>query len=286
MSTSPTYPAAGTADRLVDQPRAVDEPIPRGEARVTERISILGVPLDNVTMEEAIQGIVERLDDEAPRQVCFVNADCVNVACRNTQYREVLCNASMTLADGIGLKLAGLAFGRKIRDNVNGTDLFPRLCAKLAGTGKGTFLLGARPGACERVRDWVVRCYPEMAIAGCHHGYFPPEDEAGVVGRIADSGAALLLVAFGAPRQELWIARHLDKLGVKVAMGVGGLFDFYSGRIPRAPLWIRNLGMEWLFRLRQEPGRLWKRYLLGNPRFLARVARDRIRRRSRMSDEG
>ncbi len=129
----------------------------------------------------------------------------------------------------------------------------------------------------ESVREWIETNYPEVTVSGCHHGYFSPEEEPEVIARINRSGADLLLVAFGAPRQDIWIDEHLEKTGAKVAMGVGGLFDFYSGNTARAPLWMREMGMEWLFRFTQEPGRLWKRYFVGNGVFLYRVMLEKIK---------
>jgi N-acetylglucosaminyldiphosphoundecaprenol N-acetyl-beta-D-mannosaminyltransferase len=117
----------------------------------------------------------------------------------------------------------------------------------------------------------MLQRYPGLEIAGARDGYFRPEEEGAVIEAINGSGARILLVAFGAPRQELWIARWRDRLAPPVAMGVGGLFDFYSGRIPRAPVWMREIGLEWVFRLMQEPGRMWRRYVIGNPLFLYRV---------------
>ncbi|HNW79296.1 MAG TPA: WecB/TagA/CpsF family glycosyltransferase, partial [Candidatus Competibacteraceae bacterium] len=112
---------------------------------------------------------------------------------------------------------------------------------------------------------------PGLVIAGTQHGYFSPAEEGEIIARINASGAGVLLVAFGVPRQELWLAEHHEVLLPPVRMGVGGLFDFYSGRIPRAPLWLREIGLEWVWRLIQEPGRMWRRYILGNPLFLYRV---------------
>jgi len=240
-------------------------------------IDILGIRVDNVRMDEAVAAILERLDGERPSQVCFANADCANIACRDEPYRRVLGQADLVFADGSGLKLGARLLGERIRDNVNGTDMFPVLCEALANTGKGLFLLGARPGIAELVRDWVCEHYPGTAVSGLRDGYFRPEREREVIDQISGSGASILLVAFGAPRQDTWIAQHLEQLGVKVAVGVGGLFDFYSGRIPRAPFWMRRLGLEWCYRFYQEPARLWKRYVIGNPLFLARVLEQRRR---------
>jgi N-acetylglucosaminyldiphosphoundecaprenol N-acetyl-beta-D-mannosaminyltransferase len=227
-------------------------------------------------LEEAIDAICRRLEGRTPSQVCFVNADCINIARHAPPYRDVLENASLVLPDGVGLAIAGRALGQQIRDNVNGTDLFPRLCDALAHRGKRLFLLGARPGVADAVRDWIMRNYPGAQVAGCRDGYFAPGEETQVIGEIAASQADVLLVAFGSPRQDLWIAQNLDRLNVRLAMGVGGLFDFYSGRIARAPTWLRRLRLEWFFRLCKEPKRLWRRYLLGNPVFLMHVARAMI----------
>ncbi|MCB9799668.1 MAG: WecB/TagA/CpsF family glycosyltransferase [Candidatus Omnitrophica bacterium] len=244
-------------------------------------ITILNIPINNLTMMETIAWILERLEkNQGTSQICFVNADCVNIAYRQQEYLEVLNDSSLVLADGIGLKLAGKFLQQQIKQNVNGTDLFPRLCEALSGTPKRIYLLGARPEAIEGVSSWLRKHYPQVMIAGMQHGYFKPEEEAGVIREIASSQTDILFVAFGAPRQDLWIRKHLKFLNVKIAVGVGGLFDFYSGRIPRAPLWMREIGLEWIYRLYQEPLRMWKRYILGNVAFLYRVFKERFFRRS------
>ena len=247
-----------------------------GGAATSDEVTLLGIPIDNMTMDEAVEDILERMDGEKPHRVCFVNADCANLAFRNATYLDALQRADLCLADGIGMKLAGKMLGREIRQNVNGTDLFPRLCTAMENTGKGIYLLGARPGVVEDVAEWIRRNAPGADVRGLQHGYFKPEEEADVIARIRDSGARVLLVAFGAPKQDLWVREHLEESGVKVAMGVGGLFDFYSGRMPRAPQWMRDSGLEWLYRLIKEPGRMWKRYLVGNGVFLFRTLREKI----------
>lgn len=246
-----------------------------GEAveEAAEKVKLLDIPVDNLAMTEAIERLVELAEGYTCQQVAFVNADCANISFRNESYRKTLQeDADLVLADGIGMKLAGNLLKRPIKQNVNGTDLFPRLCAELEGTGKGIFLLGAKPGVAEGVANWVRTNHPEVLISGVQHGYFSPEEEPAVLEKIATSGASLLFVAFGAPRQDQWIAAHKHELGsVKVAVGVGGLFDFFSGQKARAPQWLREMGMEWAFRLWLEPARLWKRYVVGNGLFLMRV---------------
>jgi N-acetylglucosaminyldiphosphoundecaprenol N-acetyl-beta-D-mannosaminyltransferase len=241
-----------------------------------DRVTLLGITLHNLTMTEALEAMQARLAGERACQVCFVNADCANIAYRRPEYLAVLRQADLALADGIGLKLGGRLLRQPIKQNVNGTDLFPRLCAALEGTRQGFFLLGARPGIAEAVGDWIRTHHPGTRVCGARHGYFSPAEESAVVAEINASGAGVLLVALGAPRQDEWIAAHLGQLRVKVAMGVGGLFDFYSGRIPRAPLRMREAGLEWVYRFYQEPRRMWRRYLVGNVVFLWRVGRERL----------
>ncbi|WP_196391455.1 WecB/TagA/CpsF family glycosyltransferase, partial [Ralstonia solanacearum] len=242
-------------------------------------LQIADVRIDNVTMEQAVAEIVARLDGAgAPAQMCFVNAACVNAAARNRDYRMLLRRAARVLPDGIGLKLAGDLLHTPLRQNVNGTDLFPRLCAAMAASGHSIYLLGGRPGVAEAMAKRVQAAYPGLRIAGWHHGYFSQTDAlefAPVLDAVRASGASLLLVAMGVPLQDMFIARHLEALGARVAIGVGGLFDFMSGQTPRAPQWLRELGGEWIFRLAQEPLRMWQRYLIGNATFLLRVVMQR-----------
>jgi N-acetylglucosaminyldiphosphoundecaprenol N-acetyl-beta-D-mannosaminyltransferase len=246
------------------------------DAAVSDVLNILDLRINNMTMREAIEHIMTLLDRSEPRQICFVNPQCANVAYVNPEYKAVLHRSHLVFADGIGMKIAGRILGRRVRQNVNGTDLFPRLCDELKDTGKRLYLLGARPGVAEEVREWISRNCPRTQVAGCRDGYFKSDEEEQVIRSIAESRADVLLVAMGVPAQDLWIDRSLERLGVKVAMGVGGLFDFYSGRIPRAPLWVREIGMEWFYRFYQEPTRMWKRYFVGSALFLLRVCRERL----------
>jgi N-acetylglucosaminyldiphosphoundecaprenol N-acetyl-beta-D-mannosaminyltransferase len=133
------------------------------------------------------------------------------------------------------------------------------------------FFLGARAGIAELAAQNMQGRYPDLCIAGTHDGYFSPEEESGVIRTINESGAKILFVAFGAPRQELWLAQHHEALAPSLRLGVGAALDFYSGSIPRAPQWLREIGFEWAYRLYLEPGRMWRRYVVGNPLFLYRV---------------
>ncbi len=257
-------------------------PFARGGAS-DDDFRLLGIPIANVTMDDALADVLARLPAERATQVHFVNAHCANVAARDPLYLEILQRSARVYADGVGLRIAGRMLHREVRDNVNGTDLFPRLCAALAGTGHGVFLFGGRPGVAESVADWIRGRHADVTISGVHHGYVTDDEETELIERIRESGARVLLVALGVPRQEKWVDRNLERLPVGVALGVGGLFDFYSGSIPRAPYLLRRLGLEWVYRLYQEPGRMWRRYILGNPLFLWRVLRSRHRRETRQA---
>jgi N-acetylglucosaminyldiphosphoundecaprenol N-acetyl-beta-D-mannosaminyltransferase len=241
---------------------------------------ILGVSIDNRTMDEAVAEILTPSRSGRAKQVSFVNVDCINQTFADSDYREVLQTSDLRLGDGIGLRIAGSMLSSEVRQNVNGTDLFPKLCAALQMREESLFLLGAKPGVAADVAAWIHKTYPQLRVAGTHHGYFSASDEPKVLEMIRTSKATVLLVAFGAPRQEKWIRKHLEELSVVSALAVGGLFDFYSGRIPRAPLWLREMGLEWTYRLYQEPGRMWRRYLVGNAVFLARVSWERIKQKN------
>ncbi|MBM4200531.1 MAG: WecB/TagA/CpsF family glycosyltransferase, partial [Gammaproteobacteria bacterium] len=225
----------------------------------------------NTTMEESLDWLADRAAGSARSLVAFVNPDCLNIAYHNQAYRSVLRQAARVLPDGIGLRIGCNLLGVAMQANVNGTDLFPRICARAAAAGLPIFFLGARPGVADLAAENMQRQFPELRIAGTQHGYFPPEEEAGVIRKINESGARILFVAFGAPRQELWLAEHHEALVPPVRLGVGAALDFYSGRIARAPQWMREIGFEWAFRLYLEPGRMWRRYVVGNPLFLYRV---------------
>ncbi len=238
-------------------------------------LSLLGVRIANLTTADAITHIDRVIKTKGREQISFVNADSLNKAYRDHAFRDTLNAGDMVLGDGIGIKLGARMTRQHIRENVNGTDLFPRLCEHMAEEGQSLYLLGAKEGVPERVRDWVRTHHPGVNIVGTRNGYFPEDEEQDVCAAIREAGPDVLLVAFGAPRQETWIQTHLAELNTRVAIGVGGLFDFYSGSIPRAPVWMREAGIEWVYRLIQEPRRMFKRYLVGNFVFVLRILRHR-----------
>jgi N-acetylglucosaminyldiphosphoundecaprenol N-acetyl-beta-D-mannosaminyltransferase len=242
---------------------------PRGA--LTDRVAIGDVAFDNLSMQDALVRLEAVLAGTQAVQVSFVNPACVNIAAHDRAYRRALARASLVLPDGIGIKVGADILGSPLKQNVNGTDLFPRLCALMERRQSRLYLLGGQPGVPEAVAEQIRSRWPEVQIVGQAHGFFSVAEEGRVVADVKASGANVVLVARGVPSQDVFIDRYLPQFGAQMVMGVGGLFDFVAGRINRAPQWMRDSGLEWVYRLMQEPGRMWRRYLLGNFSFLARV---------------
>lgn len=236
------------------------------------KISILDVQIDNLTRREALERLEALLySNDGPHQVSFAYADCLNKAYSDRHYREVLNSSELVLPDGTGIRIASSVLGRPIRENQCGTDLIPSFLGHINGNGARVFLLGATQSVVERAGEKMKGDFRSVTVCGVHHGYFDSGDE--IVEKINAAGPNVLLVGMGVPRQEMWIAENLPRLNAKVCCGVGALFDFYSGSVPRAPSWMLRAGMEWIYRLYREPRRLWRRYLIGNFLFLARIYR-------------
>jgi exopolysaccharide biosynthesis WecB/TagA/CpsF family protein len=232
---------------------------------------LFDLALVNTSLETAARTITNRALRNRRSTIHFANAHCVNVLKSDPAYSSALYEADAVLPDGSGLAFAAKLAGRKIEENLNGTDLFPHICSEASKHGASLFLLGGAPGIAAAVSKTMRQKFVGLQIAGAENGYFSEADEEDLIDRINESNTAILLVGLGVPLQELWIARNRNRLKVPVVMGVGGLFDYYSGRIPRAPHFVRKLGMEWVWRLIQEPRRLAKRYLWGNLQFLGRA---------------
>lgn len=235
--------------------------------RLPLRPRIFGVPCDNVTMDQAL----EQLDSMIRKRSsfgAFINAHCLNIACRDPEYVDILNRADAVWPDGSGIRMAGRIRRFPVPENVNGTDMFPLICVK----PYRIFMLGGMPGVAEKAMENAKRKYPAAEFIGTASGFFADEkEERAVIDRISALDPDILLVAMGVPKQEKWIAKHRGELVCGTALAVGGLLDFVSERIPRAPLWMRKLGIEWCYRLYQEPRRMFRRYVIGNPLFLFRA---------------
>lgn len=218
---------------------------------------ILGVRVDCVDMAGAVGAVVRLVAEGGPtRLVATVNPEFVMRARADVRFGQALESAALCVADGIGVVWAMRRQGCPQYERVSGIDLVARLAAECAGRGWRPFLLGSRPGVAEEAARRLEADNPGLEVAGTHAGSPRPEDDDEAVCRIAAARPDILLVAYGAPHQELWIARNQPRLPVPVAIGVGGTFDFLSGRVRRAPSWMRRAHLEWLWRLALQPARV------------------------------
>lgn len=237
-------------------------------------VTILDVPVHAVTMGSALARIEAFMAEPRLHQIATVNPEFVMAAQSDAAFRRVLQEADLCLPDGVGLLFAARRLGATLPERVPGSELVYHLAGRAAERGWPLFLLGAAPGVADEAARVLRERYPGLAIAGTHAGSPDPAENEAIVRRVNDSGAQLLYVAYGAPKQDLWIARNRQTLTtVRVAIGVGGSLDFMTGRAERAPRWAQEMGLEWLHRLYKEPWR-WRR-MLALPRFAWRVLFDR-----------
>jgi len=225
-----------------------------------QRRTFLGVPVDDLTPEEAVARMVAFVRGGEPRRVVTVNPEFLMLARSNDRFRAALRSADLALADGVGLSIAARLRGRRLRGRVTGIDTLTRFAAASAREGFRLYLLGAREGVAERAGAVLAGANPGLVIAGAYAGTPDPSADAELRERIRAAEPDALFVAYGAPAQDEWIARNLAALGVPLAMGVGGSFDFLAGVVPRAPRALQRLGLEWLYRLWRQPWR-WRRIL-------------------------
>jgi N-acetylglucosaminyldiphosphoundecaprenol N-acetyl-beta-D-mannosaminyltransferase len=240
------------------------------------RERFMGLGIDCVTMEESLRICEALIDRGGVNQHVVVNVGKVVLAQDDPGLREIINACPLINADGTGVVWGARMLGVDVPERVTGIDLFQALVARAAERGWRVYFLGARREVVARVVEIFRGRYPGLEVAGARDGYWGPEDEDELVRAIAETRPQLLFVAMPSPRKEYWLAQHLDQLGVPFAMGVGGAFDVVAGTTRRAPEWMQRAGMEWLFRLVQEPRRMWRRYLVGNSRFALMLLRERF----------
>ena len=255
-------------------------------------IQILGVRVDCVDFQQTLDHIsawtaqsqaqAETREDSAPhsspfpRQVCTINPEFIMAARRHPAFAQALSAADLCTPDGVGVLWAARLAGVRLDERVTGSDAIYRLCERAAAQGWRVFFLGAAPGVAERAAAELARLYPGLPVAGTYGGSPADTDWPQIRQHLAAAQADLLFVAYGHPRQDIWIQQHREELPVAVALGVGGAFDFVAGITPRAPLWLRRLGLEWLFRLARQPWR-WRR-MAALPLFALLVLLEWVRR--------
>jgi N-acetylglucosaminyldiphosphoundecaprenol N-acetyl-beta-D-mannosaminyltransferase len=242
------------------------------------RHHLAGIPVDAVTMDETVAAALQAIEDGRFAQHGALNAAKVVRLQTDTTLRDAVGGCELITADGQAVVWAGRLLGLPLRERVTGIDLMERLLAAANGLGLRVYLFGARPDVVADVAALVSERFPGVEVVGSRNGYFDSSEEAEIVREIAATRPQLLFVAIESPKKELFLAANRDAFGACFAVGVGGTFDVLAGRKSRAPELAQRVGLEWLFRLLQEPRRLGGRYVVGNSRFIALVARERLRR--------
>ncbi|MEA3468025.1 MAG: WecB/TagA/CpsF family glycosyltransferase [Thermodesulfobacteriota bacterium] len=231
-------------------------------------INLLGTTIDVLDVKGLGKKITQYIAAGIQTKIMYVNTDCMLIAKNNPEYQDVLNNADLVYADGIGVVLGARLWGNSLPDRLTAADFMPDLCRDFAKQKLRIYLLGAIEGVAEDAAKSLQKKIPNLLITGTHHGYFKQEQCADLIAEINAARPDIILVGFGAPQQEFWIHENSKNLDAKVVWGVGGLFDFLSGKTRRGPKLLLDNGFEWLCRLTTEPKRLWRRYLIGNTKFI------------------
>jgi N-acetylglucosaminyldiphosphoundecaprenol N-acetyl-beta-D-mannosaminyltransferase len=247
----------------------------RGHDALRKRFSVLGVAFDALQIPDVMirmrQWIARR---EACRYIAVTGMHGITEARHNAEVRNAIARAELVVADGMPVVWIGRWLGHSLARRVYGPELMFRFCWETASTGCRHYFFGGAPGVVEQLVQSLEKKCPGIVVAGAYSPPFrpsTPEEDAAIVSRIMDAAPDVLWVGLGTPKQEIWMHQHRDKLRVPVMIGVGAAFDFLSARKRQAPSWMRERGLEWLFRLVQEPMRLWKRYLVGGSEFVVLV---------------
>ena len=247
--------------------------LPERAAASDAELDVLGVRVHMLEESAALERIEQLHDLEPPGFVSYVNPNTVNLAFRDPAFGATLARADLRLADGFGIRIAARRHGVRVPAILNGSDFNAAVLRRAAARGWRVFLLGGRSPVAALAAQRLSERIAGLRVVGTQHGFLTDGETEAVVERVRASGASVLMVALGQPRQEQWLVRHLERTGVRVGLCVGGFLDFSAGAVPRAPAWMNRAGLEWTYRLAQEPRRLAHRYLIGNPVFLARVVR-------------
>jgi N-acetylglucosaminyldiphosphoundecaprenol N-acetyl-beta-D-mannosaminyltransferase len=237
-------------------------------------VHFMGTRIDTLRLPDLLRAVYGAVRESTHVSVMYVNVHTVNLAHRHAYFRDLLRAADIVYCDGTGVRLGARLLGLEIPERMTGADWIHDLCRMAVRENLSLFFMGSAAGVAGQAAVALEVRYPGLRILGWSSGFGLSES---TLRRINDCGPDILLVGMGSPRQERWIAENRDRLDVPVVWAVGALFDFVSGRIPRGPRWMTNHGLEWMCRLAAEPEKLWRRYLIGNPLFLYRIVRLRMK---------
>ncbi len=250
---------------------------------------IMGVLIDRTPRADVIAQVERFVQSGQPNQIVTINVDFLNIAHKDRSFVALLNAAALAVPDGMPLLWVSRLVGQRLPQRITGTDLLTDCAALAARMGYRMFLLGAAPGVAEAAGRVLEARYPGLQIAGSYappeQGDFTAEENARIVALVRAAQPDMLFVALGTPKQERWIYENLEALGVPLCIGIGGVFNFITGRIPRAPQAMQRVGLEWMFRLLLEPRRLWRRYLVDDTRALYRAVHYAVRRRATTTRE-
>ncbi len=245
------------------------------------RATILGMEIDPVTLTSASERCAEAIAKRTTLVVGVLNVAKLVQVQEDLPLRNAVAHCDLVIADGLPLVWAGRLLGQPLPERVAGIDLFLSLIREADRNNWSIYLLGATEDVLGKVLERIGREYPGARIAGARNGYFSADEEPAIAETIRASGADLLFIGISTPKKEFFLDRWARTLGVPVCHGVGGSFDVFAGLVERAPELWQRLGLEWLYRVRQEPRRLWKRYLTTNTQFVVLMTRELMRRRRR-----
>lgn len=232
------------------------------------RYKIMNTYVNVVSMDETIRRVEKIIEKGKPTQHVVINASKVNLMEDDPELRRIVNSCPLINADGASIVWAAKKFGVPLKERVTGCDLFQELVRVASEKGYKIYLFGAKEEVVTKVKAIYEEQYPGIQIVGYRNGYFTEADESEIVKNMAESGADMMFVAFSSPKKEYWVNKYIDQLNIPFVMGVGGSFDIVAGVTERAPKWWQDHGLEWLYRFIQEPRRMWRRYIIGNAKFV------------------
>ena len=238
--------------------------------QIKEPVKILDVPVHPLTMQEAVSVLEKSIANGEQAFVVTANAEIIMMCQQDADYKKIVSqDAQLVLPDGAGAVWAGRYLGYKVPERVAGFDLYCNLLKEAAAKGYKAYFFGGSPSIAEAAKTKSEELYPGVQVVGCRDGYFKEEESQAIIEEINASGADMLFAALGAPKQEKWLVRYRDQLKPKILMGIGGSFDVFAGKMERAPKWMQDASLEWLFRLYKQPSRFMR--MMALPKFVLKV---------------
>lgn len=240
------------------------------------KIDFLGIKVSALTKDELVEKILELALTVKSNIITYINAHCTNVSFIDSEYKNILNKADIVYADGISIVWGSRLLNQALPERLTDLDFFDKVVEEAAKKNISFYFLGGRPLVAQLAANRLKERFPDLKITGTHHGYFTDRQEENIIKEINTLKPNILVIGIGVPKQEKWIYNHLNELGVNLNWGIG-TFDDLAGLFKRAPCWMLNAGLEWLYRLYQEPKRLWRRYLIGNLLFTYRLLKFKIK---------